>query len=63
MTKREIKRRIYLTGTKDDYRVMCDMPGAVLFIRVPRARIGHAIVGALRELAEKENGHATQAAR
>ncbi|ESX17897.1 hypothetical protein X766_16025 [Mesorhizobium sp. LSJC255A00] len=55
MNKREIKRRIALIGMKPNYRVINNMPGGAIICYVATAKIGHAIVRALRELAYQEN--------
>jgi hypothetical protein len=57
MSKREIAKRIWLSGTWPDgcYTVHHDLDGTEGFILVvPQAEIGHAIVKALRELAARK---------
>lgn len=54
MTKREIRKRIYLTGINGNYEVRHNIPGSIIVCHVPSVKIGNAIVRALRELAEKE---------
>lgn len=54
MTKREIKKRIYLTGSMYDYQVIHNMPANAIVCHVSSVKVGNAIVRALRELAEKE---------
>jgi len=51
MTGREIRAAIYLSGVGGDYQVHHDIEGQAIVCHVPTARIGNAIVRALRELA------------
>ena len=54
MTKREIKKRIYLTHCHSGYEVICNIPGSGFSCYTDSYKVGNAIVRALRELAEKE---------
>ncbi len=54
MTKREIRKLIFLTGRSGSYQVINNMPGCAIVCHVSSIKIGNAIVRALRELAEKE---------
>lgn len=54
MTKAEITKAIYLTGTGGDYRVQHNIPGQAIICHVPTVEVGNAIVRALRELASKK---------
>ncbi|WP_190233847.1 hypothetical protein [Mesorhizobium sp. M4B.F.Ca.ET.058.02.1.1] len=56
MNKREIKQRIYLTGSRmTGYQVFHNIPGPTIDCFVDSAKIGNAIIRALRELAYKDN--------
>jgi hypothetical protein len=55
VTKHEINQRIVLIGMKPNYQVIHNMPGSSIICYVASAKIGHAIVRALRELAYQEN--------
>lgn len=55
MTKSEIRRRIYLTGSKTGgYKVVHNMPGECIVCHVPSTKIGNCIVRALREMADRD---------
>lgn len=56
MNKREIKKRIYMSGNRyTGYSVHHHMPDSWLYCQVSSTKIGNAIVRALRELAYKDN--------
>ena len=60
-TEREIKAAIYLVGTGDNLRVVHNIPDEICEISVPSARIGNAIVRALRNLQRNAAGRGGKA--
>jgi hypothetical protein len=60
-TEREIKAAIYLAGTGDNLRVVHNIPNEICEILVPNAKIGNAIVRALRNLQRNAAGRGGKA--
>lgn len=58
MTRKEIKKLIYLSGSNGSYQVHNNILGSAIICYTPTVKIGNAIVRALRELAlqERSNG-------